>query len=78
MGLRGDGPGFLRLKKELRKEKAKIPWKHIKDPFCDGPRQWRIYMGLSGDAMPVGFTQLKKELTRKNKNTLKTHKISFL
>ena len=36
MGLRGMPLGFIQLKKELGKEKAKIPRKHIKFPFHDG------------------------------------------
>ena len=48
MGLRGMPSGFIQLKKELGKEKAKILRKHIKFPFHDGSIERWIYVGLRG------------------------------
>ena len=62
MGLRGMPLGFIQLKKELGKEKAKIPRKHIKFPFHDGPIEWWVYVGLRGASL--GFIQLTKELRK--------------
>ena len=69
MGLRGMPSCFIQLKKELGKEKAKIPRKHIKFPFHDGSIKWWIYMGLRRASL--GFIQLTKELRKENQKYIK-------